>query len=53
MPIPTDNPRLIHSDYRAIADWVVETCLRFGATVPTSYQVAGLFVQGLARATGQ
>jgi hypothetical protein len=32
---------------RAMADWVVDTCLAFGCTVATAYQVAGLFVSGV------
>lgn len=32
---------------KKIADWVVNTCLVFGSTTATAYQVAGLFVQGL------
>jgi len=27
------------------AEWVVWTCLAFGTSVSTAYQVAGLFVQ--------
>lgn len=30
-----------------LAQWVVQTCLMFGATVATAYQVAGLFVAGV------
>jgi hypothetical protein len=30
-----------------LAEWVVTTCLMFGATVATAYQVAGLFMQAL------
>jgi len=33
------------------AKWVVATCLTFGTTVSTAYKVAGLFVEGLERAT--
>ena len=32
---------------KELADWVVATCLIFGATVATAYQVAGLFVRGV------
>ena len=31
----------------AIADWVVLTCIRFGTTVATAYQVAGLFLKAI------
>lgn len=30
------------------AMWVLETCLRMGATYETAFTVAGLFAQGLA-----
>jgi hypothetical protein len=30
-----------------LAEWVVATCLLFGASVGTAYQVAGLFVEGV------
>lgn len=33
----------------AMAEWVKSTCLTFGASVATAYQVAGLFVDGLGR----
>jgi hypothetical protein len=36
-------------EQQAWADWVVATCLRFGASVPTAYQVAAAFVAGLGR----
>ena len=32
---------------QALADWVVTTCLLYGTTVATAYQVAGLFVLGV------
>jgi hypothetical protein len=32
---------------RQLAEWVVTTCLLFGASVATAYQVAGLFVRGV------
>jgi hypothetical protein len=35
------------SETAVIAEWVVTTCLWFGASVYTAYIVAGLFVQGL------
>ncbi len=31
---------------KELAEWVVATCLMFGASVATAYQIAGLFVQG-------
>lgn len=30
-----------------IAEWVVRTCLLFGASVATAYSVASVFVAGL------
>lgn len=36
---------------QAIADWVVKTCLTFGSSVSTAYQVAGLFVRGVREGT--
>jgi hypothetical protein len=33
----------------SIADWIVITCLRFGASIPTAYRVAALFVEGIDR----
>jgi hypothetical protein len=30
-----------------LAEWVVTTCLQFGASVATAYQVAGLFIKGI------
>lgn len=35
-----------------LADWVVATCMMFGATVATAYQVAGLFVAAVRKAGG-
>lgn len=32
---------------REIADWIAETCLKFGAATSTAYQVAGLFIEQL------
>ena len=32
---------------REIAEWVVQTCLVYGATEATAYQAAGLFLKGL------
>lgn len=29
---------------KALAEWVVTTCLTYGTTVATAYQIAGLFV---------
>ncbi len=34
---------------KEIADWVVATCLTFGASVATAYQVAGMFVLSVSR----
>lgn len=34
---------------RQIAEWVVNTCLVYGASEATAYQVAGLFLEGLHR----
>jgi hypothetical protein len=34
---------------KELADWVVATCLIFGASVATAYQVAGLFVEAVRR----
>lgn len=36
----------------ALAEWVVKTCLTFGTTVATAYQVAGLFVLGVTKENG-
>ncbi len=33
----------------AMANWIRDICLEFGATVSTAYKVAGLFVEGLER----
>ena len=30
-----------------LARWIVATCLLFGSTVATAYQVAGLFIKGI------
>ena len=32
---------------REICDWIVETCLTFGAATHTAYKVAGLFIEGI------
>lgn len=32
---------------KELADWIVATCLLYGTTVATAYQVAGLFVLGV------
>jgi hypothetical protein len=32
---------------REICDWVVETCIKFGAGLPTAYMVASLFIRGI------
>jgi hypothetical protein len=32
-------------EIRELAEWVVATCLRFGASVATAYTVAGLMVR--------
>lgn len=34
-------------DPKVLAEWVVTTCLMFGASVGTAYKVAGLFIEGL------
>lgn len=36
-----------------LAQWLVETCLMFGASVHTAYLVAGVFLQGLERKKGK
>ena len=36
---------------RQIAEWVVNTCLLYGTTEATAYQIAGLFLKGLDAAT--
>lgn len=33
----------------AIAEWIVATCLLYGASESTAYLVAGHFLQGLER----
>jgi len=41
-------------DERDLADWVVRTCLMYGASVITAHKVAALFIEGLqARNTGE
>lgn len=42
------GPERVGLSEREIAEWVVETCLTFGATTYTAYKVAGLFVEGLS-----
>ena len=32
---------------RDLAAWIVQTCLLFGASVPTAHKVAAMFVEGL------
>ncbi len=32
---------------KQLAEWMVTTCLAFGTTVATAYQVAGLFVEAV------
>lgn len=32
-----------------LGDWVVETCLLFGASATTAYKVAALMVEGIDR----
>jgi hypothetical protein len=39
--------RQVMADYRALAEWVKDTCLLFGTTVETAYRVAAMFVEGL------
>ena len=34
---------------KELADWIVATCLLYGTTVATAYQVAGLFVKGVRK----
>lgn len=34
---------------REIAEWIVNTCVTFGAGIHTAYKVAGLFIEGIAR----
>jgi hypothetical protein len=44
----TDTPNADHAPTdEALAEWVKNTCLMFGATLATAYQVAGLFVAAL------
>lgn len=31
-----------------IADWIVETCLFYGTTTATAFQIAAWFIQALA-----
>lgn len=33
---------------REVAEWVKETCLLHGTSVSTAYEVAAIFVEGLA-----
>lgn len=34
---------------KVVLDWLIGTCLTFGASIGTAYQVAGLFAAGLDR----
>lgn len=34
---------------KVVLDWLIGTCLTFGASIGTAYQVAGLFASGLDR----
>lgn len=34
-------------DNKNLADWIVNTILMYGGTVPTAYLVAGLFTQAI------
>lgn len=34
---------------KIVLDWLIGTCLTFGASIGTAYQVAGLFAAGLDR----
>jgi hypothetical protein len=34
---------------KVVLDWLIGTCLAFGASIGTAYQVAGLFAAGLDR----
>lgn len=43
---PSETRRLTE---REVAEWVVNTCVTFGASVHTAYKVAGLFIEGIAR----
>ena len=33
---------------REIGEWVIQTCLLFGASLHTAYMVAGIFLKGLS-----
>ncbi len=35
-------------DEKAIADWVVNTCLLFGSSVSTAHAVAATFIDGVS-----
>ena len=53
-PPHTVNARLRNPETRdetllEIADWVRDTCLFFGTSAPLAYQLAALFISGLAR----
>ncbi len=37
------------AERKRLTDWVVQTCLLFGSSVSTSYQVAGLFIAEIER----
>lgn len=39
-------------ELRRLAEWIVQTCLLFGATPATAYLVAGTFIQGLEEQYG-
>jgi hypothetical protein len=38
---------------RELCEWVVDTCLKFGASLYTAYIVAGLFIQGIQLHRGE
>lgn len=38
---------------KEMAEWVVKTCLLFGASIKTAYKVAGLFVEGIVIERGK
>jgi hypothetical protein len=47
----SDDKRTALTD-RELCDWIVETCLRFGASIHTAYIVAGLFIKGVRQRAG-
>lgn len=44
-----DDPETRQEGLLALGEWVIKTCLLFGVSLPTAYQVAAIFVGGVRR----